>query len=488
MGPDRPIWRSRLGLRVRIVLGALFLMALALIIGGIVVVGLLHRALVQDLQDGLVVRARDVGATAQAGGLVDPLPSLGEETGFVQVIAADGHAVAASENLGAGARLAVLPAPAPGQLASRTVNDLRLEADHDTDRYLVVAYTVQTADGPLTVYTASSYSHLDTTVRRLELVLFGGLPLLLIAIGVVSWWVVGRSLRPVDDIRAEVETITAEQLDRRLPEPVHNDEIGRLVRTMNDMLARLQDAAQQQRRFTADASHELRSPLAAARTELEVGLAHPEHADWPATADDVLVELDRLERLARDLLELTRLDPVRGLPHRTAVDLRALVDTEVQLRLKAGRQRYVARVKGPAVVYGDDALLTRLLRNLCDNAERHARSQVRVTLESQDHGVRLRVGNDGPPIAPGDWERIFQPFTRLDDARSADDGGSGLGLAIVRDIARAHGGRAAVDPDDGACFVVDLPSTGVAATHPLGRISESAPAAPSVRRDVDVSP
>jgi signal transduction histidine kinase len=232
------------------------------------------------------------------------------------------------------------------------------------------------------------------------------------------------------------------------------------------MLTRLDAAQQRQRRLVSDTAHELRSPIASIRAQLEVALDHPEQQDWPQTAQDVLADTLRLASLAEDLLVLARLDehqprPASGKP----VDLVALV-TEGVARSAGGRVPVTARTAGPCVVTGEAEGLRRLLRNLIDNAMRYAKSGVEVAARCENEEAVLTVSDDGPGIPAADRERAFDRFVRLDDARSRDEtqaGGAGLGLAIVRAIARAHGGSARLEAGPpGLRAVVRIPVSNAA--------------------------
>ncbi|GAU65511.1 putative two-component histidine kinase [Streptomyces sp. NBRC 110611] len=285
-----------------------------------------------------------------------------------------------------------------------------------------------------------------------------GLPLLLVVVAGVTWLVTRRALRPVEGIRAEMAAITAStDLSRRVPEPRARDEIARLARTTNETLAALETSVERQRRFVADASHELRSPIASLRTQLEVGVAHPELLDVPGAVADTV----RLQRLAADLLLLARLDAGER-PADARVDLAAMVREEVSQRVG---DRIPVRVAEPASleVRGSRSQLARVLGNLLDNAQRHAVSSVRVTVERAGEWAVLRVEDDGPGVPEGERERIFERFVRLDDARARDDGGAGLGLAIARDVAVRHGGSLTVPEGParaGAVFELRLPPAG----------------------------
>jgi signal transduction histidine kinase len=291
-----------------------------------------------------------------------------------------------------------------------------------------------------------------------------GLPVLLAVVAAVTWLVTRRALRPVEAIRAELAAITSSgDLARRVPEPGSRDEVAGLAATTNATLAALEGSVARQRGFVADASHELRSPIASLRTQLEVAAAHPELLDLDGLVDDVV----RLQHLAADLLLLARLDAGdRPSPAERArpVELADLVRQEAARRsggTGAGgrRVRIGTDVRASPVTPGPEGRLARVLGNLLDNAERHAAGVVLLTLDEEDGAAVLRVADDGPGVPPADRERVFERFVRLDDARARDEGGAGLGLAIARDLVRAQGGTLAVGeaPAGGALFEVRLP-------------------------------
>jgi signal transduction histidine kinase len=262
----------------------------------------------------------------------------------------------------------------------------------------------------------------------------------------------------MERMRAEVDSINETELHRRVPQPAGDDEIARLATTMNNMLARLDDAAARNRRFLADASHELRSPLAGIRSQLEVNLAHSDSADWQAIERGLLDETLHMQRLVDDLLTLAQLDePARPARHEL-LDLDELVLTEVRRLRTRGKVAVEARNVAAAQTTGDATSLGRALRNLLDNAERHATKNVIVSMIETGSDIRIVVSDDGSGVAENDRERIFQRFARADESRSRDGGGRGLGLAIARDIVTAHGGTLALGPSTGgATFVMHLP-------------------------------
>ncbi len=393
-------------------------------------------------------------ATSRSGTFPTPLQVSSQETSFIQVISADGRVLASSASVEGEARIVAFTPR--GQPEFRTLNNLPIGSE---SRYRVAALGVGTPTGRAIIYVGESLQAIDHSVR---VVLYGLLivdPILLLIVGGTVWWLIGRALSPVEAIRSEVEEITASALDRRVPEPDVNDEIGRLAVTMNAMLKRLEDASQRQNSFVADASHELRSPLAAAQAELEISLSHSDLTVWPESARAVLGDIERVRRIVEDLSTLARYDEQASERTRLPVDL-----DEIVLQESTRLQRIVpvvidiSAVSG-ARVMGDAEQLGRAIRNLLDNAARHARHQVRVTLEQVAGDAVLVVSDDGSGVSPENRERIFERFVRVDGSRSRSSGGSGLGLAIVHAIVIAHGGTIDVtDADPGARFIVRIPT------------------------------
>ncbi|MEV6648225.1 HAMP domain-containing sensor histidine kinase [Amycolatopsis sp. NPDC051371] len=294
------------------------------------------------------------------------------------------------------------------------------------------------------------------TVDTAQRILWGGVPAAALLIGGVAWFAVRRSLRAVGGIRAEVDGVRAGDLGRRVPVPDSGDEITELAVTMNEMLARLDRSVRRQSQFTADASHELRTPLASLRTQLEVQLAHPDRLDWRRSCENAVLDVTRMETLAADLLLLSKLDadqPAGTEP----VELADLVTAHVTARIP--HDGVELNLEASPVVRGHAGRLERVLRNLVDNAERHAKSRVTITLTASDGQSVLTVEDDGPGIPAEQRERVFDRFVRLDEDRAReDDGGSGLGLAIAAEIARTHGGSLRVaDSTSGARLELRLP-------------------------------
>jgi len=285
-------------------------------------------------------------------------------------------------------------------------------------------------------------------------------PLVVLTLGLIVWISVGRALRPVEVMREEADQITAAHVRRRLAVPVGDDEIPRLARTLNEMLDRIDEGQGLQRQFVSDASHELRSPLAVIRQAAEVALSYPRRVRTDELAADVLAESDRLEELVSALLLLARLETdERG--HDEVVDLDDVVLAEVARARQPEDQLVAIDVHGVGAgrTRGSALLLGHVVRNLLDNARRHAASSVTVSLHEEAEQIELHVDDDGTGIPPDDRGRVFDRFVRLDEARARDEGGSGLGLAIVRKIVDSEGGTVRIEdaPSGGARFVVRLP-------------------------------
>ena len=460
MGGDRTTsrWaRIRQGMdsiRVRATGAAVLVVGVTLLVASIAMLTLLERSLRDNVRTTADSRAEAIADDLSQSANSRRIAVEDQDDEFVQVLDADGNAVMASANLAGRPALVILE---PGD--TQMIGSVPFE----DGSFLAVAASATNMDGPLTVVLGRSLEGVGETRREVAGLLAVGVPLLLLVVGFVTWSVAGRVLAPVDAIRREVEAISVKELHRRVPDPPGRDEIARLASTMNSMLERLEKAAVRERRFVSDASHELRSPVAAIRQQAEVALSHPDRTTMEELAGIVLEEDVRLQRIVEDLLLLTRVDEETLQLRKAPVDLDDLMFEEAARLRATTRLRIDSAGVSAGRVIGDRGRLERLLRNLTDNAARHAASEIRLGLRGDDGQVVLEVNDDGPGVPVGKREAVFERFTRLDDARDRQHGGAGLGLAIVAEIAAAHGGSASVSdaPSGGARFLVVLPAARV---------------------------
>lgn len=444
------------GLRMRSAVAACAVLALIFAGGSVLLVGVLRQTLMRSVQTSAELRARDVAAevargAARSGGL-SLQPRL-SELSVAQVSDRRGVVLAASPAIAGEPVLAPL-SPAPGQRLTAT-RSLGVAAQ---EPFFIVALGVAAPEGDLVVMAAESTAAASRTTDALAWLLGATFPVAILVLGAAVWMVVGHALRPVEAMRVRVAGISSKDLTQRVEPTGAGDEIDLLAATMNQMLGRLQHAQRAQRTFTADASHELRSPLASIRAAVEVMAASPQPNESTETAELVLRDCDRLDRLVHDLLLLAKADEAGLAALHEDVDLDDIVLAEAgRLRRRSDLEVRVAVV--PCRVTGDRRQLERLVGNLCENAARFAASRIELSLElAGGDQARLVVHDDGPGIPPSAREQVFARFVRLDVARGRDEGGSGLGLAIVREVARAHGGTVGVlDSVAGTRIEVRLP-------------------------------
>ncbi len=435
---------------MRTSLAAVAVVGVALLGASIALVAILGESLTNSALEHASSRAEEVAGSLEDASVQPGLMGTREDDEVVQVIDGDGAVIAWSKNVVGQEPIADL---APGGTTR-----MRVPWDAGVE-YILAATTAALPTGPATVIVARALDDVADSTRIVSNLLLVGAPLLLVVVAATTWIVTGRALAPVEAIRREVDAISANQLYRRVPEPSGGDEIARLAATMNGMLGRLETSQARQRRFVSDASHELRSPVASIRQHAEVALAHPDRVDVGDLAETVLAENIRVQGLVDDLLLLARADEGTLVTRQETVDLDDVVLEEAS-RLAATTRLAVDRSGISAGrVRGDAVQLQRLTRNLLDNASRHARSRIAVSVREQDGEVLLHVEDDGAGIAVEDHGRVFERFVRLDDGRGRDEGGSGLGLAIVADIVASHGGSVTVTdaPGGGARFEVRLP-------------------------------
>ncbi|MFD9303845.1 sensor histidine kinase [Streptomyces sp. NPDC060048] len=470
MDRPRPTARRRprrpAGLRARAAAAAALAMAAVLAAGGLWLYTLLRANLIENTTGRAELAARKVAARLDTAALPAdgrlPAPEGGVD--LVLVRDAAGAVVATSGDPGQSSGLAGLR-PATGDDVRSAILPPAGPGGH---RRVVVAVEAPGPPGaraPHTVYAMTVLGDVEDANRAVAVGLLAGAPPLIAFSAALAWWVTGHALRPVTAIRTELAAVTASELDRRVPDPGGADEIARLARTVNDTLDRLERGDARQRQFTADASHELRNPLAAVRSRLEVALRDPDRESVAAA----LADTERLQGIAADLLLLARLDGGPA-PRTEPVDL-ALLAAEDVARRPEPRVALRLDARAPVPAAGDPARLERALANLVDNALRYARTRVTVRAAASGDGwALLEVEDDGPGIPEADRDRVFERFVRLDADRGRTSGGTGLGLAIAREIARAHGGEVRALPASaggaGARFMLRVPERGPAAPRP----------------------
>jgi signal transduction histidine kinase len=445
--------RRRLGVRMRSALAASLVVAVTSVLAGIAFVLAAHVILVNSVDQSADQRANQVAAALGQTGTAS-IGSPPRDRTVVQVLDTGGRVLAASVAVDAATPMSPLRPP-----AGRTLREQRrLDIAHD-ELFRVVAVGVGTPDGDRIVLVAQSLDEVDDGTEAATGAVLIGLPLLTLIVGAATFLFVGRTLHPVEAMRRQAARISATNLHARLPVPVAEDEIAALATTMNTMLARIEAASVAQRRFVADASHELRGPLSTIHAGLDLLGGAPLPPDIATQVTRMRGESTRMARLVSDLLLLARVDE-SGLRRRHEdVDLDDLVYGERD-RVAAAQPDLRVEVRAaPVRVTGDAHQLQRALRNLVDNAARHARTRLVLTLGADGAWAEITVADDGPGIPEADRERVFDRFVRLDEDRSRLAGGTGLGLPIARDIVAAHGGTVTLagTPGGGATVRVRLP-------------------------------
>ncbi|MBB5781245.1 signal transduction histidine kinase [Nonomuraea jabiensis] len=398
----------------------------------------------QDTQQQAVVAAAAVRAGVLPRAIKPSVPGVD----LLQVVSPNGHVLATSPAAGSEPMAKLVPSSGGSMENSQTCANASPGC---------LRITALQADGPGSpiIYAARRTTTLTSTTF-VNAIVAAQAAVLTAGVGWIAWEVTGRILRPVEAVRSQLATITLNHLSDRIAEPEGDDEIAKLIRTLNQTLLRLERATYEQRRFVADASHELRTPLAGLRVKLEEAQLHPQGRDVDGLLTETLGDVDRLQAIMGDLLMLAGLGSSASMT-REKVDLADLTRTELDRR--ADRIPPRASLAEGVTVEGVSSQLTRVLTNLLDNAQRHAREQVEVEVRRDGTQAVMAVRDDGPGIPEADRERVFERFTRLDTARSRGHGGTGLGLAIASDVVRSHSGTIAVldSAYGGACFEVRLP-------------------------------
>jgi signal transduction histidine kinase len=466
-------WWRRRGLRARVTITAAIGLLIAFAAADLLLFNALRVSLTRSVDDTARQGAASVVALIDANRLPYPVPVAPDVT--IQVLDSAGRITDVSPDTD---RLVPLLSPAQAAATANAGGAVLLNGPA-FGMPSQIRVTAMRASGGYLVIAAVPYSSVTGSLSVVAKALVFGTPLLFVLFTGAIWAAVGSTLRPIALLRRGAARVTGTAVPSDLPVPEARDEVRSLALTLNDMLSRLAAAQQRQRALVSDTAHELRSPIASIRAQLEVALDHPAGQDWESTARDVHADVLRLARLAEDLLLLARLDERAGAAGSGATgpgavgspqaggpaDLGAVVDSVVA-RYAAARVPVVvagsaassaaagdadgqADPAGPCLVAVDQNAVDRLLVNLIDNAVRYAKSQVTVTAYREDRWLTLAVTDDGPGIAAADLERVFDRFARLDDARSRDGddgGGAGLGLAIVRALAQAYGGTARLEP------------------------------------------
>ncbi|MCL2455383.1 MAG: ATP-binding protein [Micrococcales bacterium] len=437
--------------RTRLTVLSTALVAVALVIGAFSLTHAMWAQRTAALDRIVTDRVEQVSNLVAADRVPGALP-VGEPGEVVQILDASGAVLASSPN--ASLTLPLLPVDELERL--RADGDGRVttsaSGSYDGDVRAAVGTAVYRGE-PVMIAASMPLGEVQGLVAALRVALFGVVPVLVGAFALVVWYLVGAVLAPVEQLRAAAAEVAHTGGPGALPVPRRADELHALARTLNEMLDRLDSSAARQRAFVADAAHELRTPLAALRTQVEVAATHPETTTVPELADDLHAEVLRLQRLTDDLLVLAR---VGARPHRPGpVDLAAVAAAVVAQVPPREGVRVEVTGQGQADADADD--VTRVLRNLLENAVRHTASVVEITVRPGS----VVVDDDGPGIPPEHRDRVFERFVRLDDDRHRDAGGAGLGLAIARDLARENTGDVLLSdaPTGGLRATVTLPAS-----------------------------
>ncbi len=446
-------------IRFRVTLATTTVVSITLATGAVVLVILLRQLLIGGLDSSQTARAIELASQARSGLVTGTIPGSAVDTSLAQVVSANGVVVASTSNISGESPILSSFPRARGRIAL-TISDAPLDTGAP---FRVIAEPVSLPEGQGWIYVASSLGQVDAAVNQLTTLFIVAIPVVIIVIAAIGWLAVRQSLRPVEGIRRRAAAITSADLSQRVPIPSGSDEIAHLATTMNDMLSRIEHAAKRQREFVGDASHELRSPLAALQLQLDVALSQPNPYDSSGDLVAMREQVGRMTMLIDDLLFLAASSEPSPLVLPARVDLDELVFAEATRLRGLGGPTVSTKVLSAIRVNGSFRDLSRMLRNLGDNAHDHAESSIEITLERNDGFAEIIVVDDGGGIDEADRERIFARFSRLDDSRVRDTrgGGSGLGLAISRRIAESSGGtlsaRIRSDGRHGAEFIVQLP-------------------------------
>jgi signal transduction histidine kinase len=444
---------SQWTVRTRTTVAATAVVTLCLMLAGGALLVVLFRSLQTSAESTAVARAAQVVEQLRSEPVADldrSMLATDSQVGTVQVVDRNGQIIVAS----AGSPTAPVSSAQIPPGSQMSLGRIALSADND---FWVTGAGAQTPAGPVTVLVGADREPVETVATTVAgLLAVGGPIVVLVAFG--TYRLVGAALKPVERIRARVSSVTSGKLHERIPVPPADDEVGRLAVTMNDMLDRLESGQAAQRRFVSDASHELRSPLSTIIAALELAQGRPEFLDQAVIDESMLPEAHRMRRLVEDLLLLAHADEHTDRHVAIDVDLDDVVYAEAD-RVRAITGLSVATEISHVRVSGDPRALSRLVRNLVDNAIRHARRGLRLECGQVAARAQIAVADDGPGIPVAERRRVFDRFVRLDSPRTRESGGAGLGLSIVAQIAETHHGTVAIGESSsgGARFVVRLP-------------------------------
>jgi signal transduction histidine kinase len=445
---------KKLGISARSAAVSAIVVSVALALAGSVLGVVLYRFLLAGVDDATAGRVRSiVGAlhTNSPDDLDSALLTTNQRVIAIQLVGPNGDVV---KGVGAAPATPLVPV---NRFDSNLLRGMSDDAVADDDMR-VSGQKVNTAHGEYTVIVGGGSEAVEATARTVVLLFACGAPVIVWVAAAASYRLVRRSLHSVDAIRSRVAEISASDLAERVPVPGSHDEISALAVTMNEMLARIEAGHRAQQRFVGDASHELRSPLSTIISGLEAAEDHPELLNTGLASKILLPEAHRMRTLINDLLLLARADEQRLVMRTEEVSVNEVAEAEVA-RAQQDASCAIHTVSTPVRIVGDSTAISRVIRNLLDNAVRHATSRVDVCVGSRDRKAIIAIGDDGPGIAPEDRTRVFERFVRLDSDRSRSSGGAGLGLAIVAEVVAAHGGTVTIadQPGRGTTMLVSLP-------------------------------
>lgn len=444
---------SRWAIATRSAVVSAVAVCVSLTLATLILLALLYGSLVTSIDDVCGARVTDIGAALRSEGpseLDGAVLATDSPLASIQIIAADGNIVAHSADA---PTMPLLPVAGLGPNLAKGLTGPGASGPS----LRICGQVAVTAYGRYTVLVAADSRSVNAAVKSAAILLLVVAPLVLSETAFLSFMLVKGSLQSVDAIRSRVAAISASDLAGRVPVPDTRDEIAALATTMNEMLSRIEAGHTAQRRFVGDASHELRSPLATIISALEVVESHPHLLDHDLAVGMLLPQAHRMKALVDDLLLLARADEQALSRHRGPVNVGDLISAEAAMMGCA--TSLTVQIGGEIIVPGDQIGLSRILRNLLDNAARHARSRIAITAHTHDSHAVVTISDDGPGIPETDRLRVFDRFVRLDADRSRRGGGAGLGLAIVAEIVADHNGTVSVDsgPVGGARVTVTLP-------------------------------